>query len=136
MIHRATHSTTNLLLRRQCAAPVHMYQLAYKNPDLVPGTDFPLGSPHASDINLKFANTDKNLDFFLYADQSPGQLATARHMSELWAGFARHSYPTAKDVPRWLAYTPTTRATMWLDPTCKIIPDPDKPERLFWQNHP
>lgn len=46
----------------QQAAPVFMYQLAYKNPTLVPGTDFPLGSPHASDINLKFANTDKNLD--------------------------------------------------------------------------
>ena len=79
----------------QRAAPVFMYQLAYQNPTLVPGTDFPLGSPHASDINLKFANTDKNLDFFLYADQSPGRLATARHMSALWAGFARNGRPTA-----------------------------------------
>jgi carboxylesterase type B len=42
----------------QHAAPVFMYQLAYKNPTLVPGTDFPLGSPHASDINLKFANAE------------------------------------------------------------------------------
>ncbi|MFC7531780.1 hypothetical protein [Actinoplanes sp. GCM10030250] len=31
---------------------------AARNPTLVPGTNFPLGSPHASDINLKFANTD------------------------------------------------------------------------------
>lgn len=119
----------------QRAAPVFMYQLAYKNPDPVPGTDFPLGSPHASDINLKFANTDKNLDFFLYADQSPGRLATARHMSELWAGFACHSRPAAKDVPRWPAYTLKNRATMWLDADCKIVNDPDKYERLFWKNH-
>jgi para-nitrobenzyl esterase len=118
----------------QRAAPVYMYQLAYKNPDLVPGTNFPLGSPHATDINLKFANTDKNLDFFLYADQSPGRLATARHMSALWAGFARKGRPTAKDVPTWPAYTPKDRATMWLDADCKIVKDPDRDERLFWEN--
>ena len=86
----------------QRAAPVYMYQLAYKNPDLVPGTDFPLGSPHASDINLKFANTDKNLDFFLSADQSPGRLATARHMSELWPASPARAVPprrTCRDGP-------------------------------------
>jgi para-nitrobenzyl esterase len=116
-------------------APVYMYQLAYKNPDFVPGTDFPLGSPHSSDINLKFANTDKNLDFFLYADQSPGRLATARHMSALWAGFARTSRPTATHVPTWPAYTLKDRATMWLDAECKIVNDPDRDERLFWNNH-
>lgn len=118
----------------QRAAPVYMYQLAYKNPTLVPGTDFPLGSPHASDINLKFANTDKNLDNILNADQSPGRLATARHMSELWAGFARKGRPTANDVPTWPAYTLKDRATMWLDAACKIVKDPDKDERLYWQN--
>lgn len=37
--------------RAQHAAPVFMYQLAYPSPTLVPGTDFPIGSPHASDIN-------------------------------------------------------------------------------------
>jgi para-nitrobenzyl esterase len=118
----------------QHAAPVFMYQLACKNPTLVPGTDFPLGSPHASDINLKFANTDKNLDFFLYADQSPGRLATARHMSGLWAGFARYGRPTARRVPRWPAYTLKDRATMWLDAECEIVDDPDETERLFWEN--
>jgi para-nitrobenzyl esterase len=111
-----------------------MYQLAYKNPTLVPGTDFPLGSPHASDINLKFANTDKNLDSLLNADQSPGRLATARHMSGLWAGFARTGRPTARDVPAWPSYTPKNRATMWLDATCRIVNDPDRDERLFWKN--
>ncbi|MED7931672.1 carboxylesterase family protein [Nonomuraea sp. LP-02] len=115
-------------------APVFMYQLAYRSPTLVPGTDFPIGSPHASDINLKFANTDKNLDSFLYADQSPGRLATARHMSGLWAGFAHKSRPSAKDVPTWPAYTRERRATMWIDAECGIVNDPDKEERLFWEN--
>jgi para-nitrobenzyl esterase len=101
----------------------------------VPGTNFPLGSPHASDINLKFANTDKNLDFFLYADQSPGQLATARHMSGLWAGFARRGRPCAKDVPKWPAYTLEKRSTMWIDAEGKVVNDLDREERLFWESH-
>jgi para-nitrobenzyl esterase len=110
----------------QHAAPVFMYQLAYENPALVPGTDFPIGSPHASDIPLKFATTGAG---------PPGQLATARHMSGLWAGFAHHGRPTAADVPAWPAYTPKNRSTMWLDAECTIVDDPDKTERLFWENH-
>jgi para-nitrobenzyl esterase len=119
----------------QAAAPVFMYQLAYKNPTVVPGTNFPIGSPHASDIPLKFANADKDLGFFIYDDRSPGRLATAQHMSGLWAGFARKSRPYAKHVPRQPAYTPEDRATMWIDAECKIVNDPDRDERLFWESH-
>ncbi|MEU6375152.1 carboxylesterase family protein [Streptomyces sp. NPDC046909] len=118
----------------QHAAPVFMYQLAYPSPTLVPGTDFPIGSPHASDINLKFANTDKNLDYILNKDQSPQRLATARHMSGLWAGFAHRGRPTATGVPAWPPYTPQRRSTMWLDAECKIVDDPDKAERVFWDS--
>jgi para-nitrobenzyl esterase len=118
----------------QCAAPVFMYQLAYPSPTLVPGTDFPIGSPHASDINLKFANPDKNRDSILGVDQSPGRLATARHMSGLWAGFARNGRPSARHVPSWPAYSLERRATMWIDAKCRIVDDPDKEERLFWEN--
>ncbi|WP_229687330.1 carboxylesterase/lipase family protein [Micromonospora parathelypteridis] len=109
----------------QHAAPVFMYQLAYQDPTVVPGTDFPLGSPHASDIPMKFANVG--------LDQLPGKRATARHMSALWAGFAHYGHPTARGVPRWPAYTPKDRATMWIDTDCGIAYDPDKKERLFWQ---
>ncbi|GAA1656051.1 carboxylesterase/lipase family protein [Actinoplanes couchii] len=107
-------------------APVFMYQLAYPDPTVVPGTDFPLGSPHASDIPLKFANTP--------ADRPAGERATARHMSALWAGFAHDGHPNAPQVPRWPAYTPRTRATMWIDARCRIVDDPDRAERLFWKS--
>ena len=109
----------------QRAAPVFMYQLAYADPTLVPGTDFPLGSPHASDIPMKFDT--------LTGDTPPGQRATARHMSALWAGFARRGHPTAPGVPRWPAYSPRHRATMWIDAECKIVNDLDRQERLFWE---
>jgi para-nitrobenzyl esterase len=110
----------------QHRAPVFMYQLAYPDPTVVPGTDFPLGSPHASDIPMKFANVGAN--------ESPGKRATARHMSALWAGFARHGRPTGRGVPRWPAYTPEDRATMWIDAECRIVRDPDREERLFWKH--
>ncbi|MEU8238256.1 carboxylesterase family protein [Actinoplanes missouriensis] len=110
----------------QRRAPVYMYQLAYPNPEVVPGTDFPLGSPHASDIPLKFANTG--------GDRPAGERATARHMSALWAGFARDGRPHAPGVPRWPAYTRRDRATMWIDARCRIVNDPDQRERLFWEN--
>ena len=110
----------------QRRAPVFMYQLAYPDPTVVPGTHFPLGSPHASDIPLKFANTG--------ADRPAGERATARHMSALWAGFAHESRPHAPHVPTWPAYTLRNRATLWIDAQCKIINDPDRQERLFWEN--
>ncbi|MFI1996424.1 carboxylesterase/lipase family protein [Actinoplanes sp. NPDC020271] len=111
----------------QHRAPVFMYQLAYQNPTVVPGTDFPLGSPHASDIPLKFANTEPD-------PARPGQFATSRNMSALWAGFARHGHPAAPHLPNWPAYTPAKRATMWIDARCRIVNDPGREERLFWQN--
>jgi para-nitrobenzyl esterase len=117
----------------QRAAPAFMYQLAYQSPTLVPGTNFPIGSPHAADINLKFANPEKNRDDILGADQSRARFATARHMSALWAGFARYGRPVAPGVPAWPAYTPGRRATMWIDAQCRVVNDPDRAERLFWQ---
>ncbi|MBB2947241.1 para-nitrobenzyl esterase [Actinoplanes lutulentus] len=110
----------------QHRAPAYMYQLAYPDPTLVPGTRFPLGSPHASDIPLKFAT--------LSGDALPGRRATARHMSALWAGFARTGHPAAPGVPRWPAYTPKTRATMWIDADCTIVNDPDRIERRYWED--
>ncbi|RYE11330.1 MAG: carboxylesterase/lipase family protein [Hyphomicrobiales bacterium] len=122
---------------RQGAAPVYMYQLAYQSPTLVPGTTFPIGSPHAADINIKFANTDKNLASFLYADQSPGRLRTSLAMSAYWAAFARHGRPEATGLPPWPAYTLKARPTMWLDAEPRVVLDLDRQERLFWQDrHP
>ncbi|QNP68178.1 hypothetical protein IAG44_00980 [Streptomyces roseirectus] len=88
------------------AAPVFMDQLACPSPTLVPGTDFPIGSPHASDIALEFA----------HADQDPGSLLNADRS------------------PAWPACTPAGRATMWLDAECRIVRDPDRAERLYWHS--
>jgi para-nitrobenzyl esterase len=117
----------------QGGAPVFMYHLAYQSPVTVPNTDYPIGSPHAADINIKFANTDKNLDNYMYSDQSPERLATSEHMSALWAGFARTGVPHADGLVEWPAYDLEDRPTMWIDAKCKIVHDLDRAERLFWE---
>ncbi|GAA2698024.1 hypothetical protein Apa02nite_087500 [Actinoplanes palleronii] len=110
----------------QRRAPVYMYHLAYPDPTLVPGMDFPLGSPHAADIPLKFTT--------LSSDAVPGRQDTSRHMSALWAGFARTGHPAAPGAPHWPAYTSKSRATMWIDAECKVVHDLDKAERLYWED--
>lgn len=52
-----------------------------------------------------------------------------------WAAFARHGRPETKDLPRWPADTIEERPTMWLDAEPKVALDPDREERLFWENH-
>lgn len=118
----------------QVGAPVFMYHLAYQSPVTIPETDYPIGSPHAADINIKFANTDKNLDFYMYSDQSEERLATSAQMSALWAGFARTGVPHAEGVVDWPAYDLEKRPTMWLDAECRIVEDLDKAERLYWES--
>ncbi|KRA98022.1 para-nitrobenzyl esterase [Devosia sp. Root685] len=117
---------------KQGGAPVFMYHLAYQSPVTIPETDYPIGSPHAADINIKFANTDKNLDFYMYSDTSPERQATASHMSALWAGFARTGVPQAEGVVEWPAYDLETRPTMWIDAECRIENDLDAEVRKVW----
>ena len=117
----------------QGGAPVFMYHLAYQSSVTIPDTDYPIGSPHAADINIKFANTDKNLDNYMYSDRSPERLATSQQMSALWAGFARTGVPHAHGVVDWPEYDLESRPTMWIDATCRIVEDLDQPERLYWE---
>jgi para-nitrobenzyl esterase len=116
----------------QGGAPVYSYQLAYHSKTKIPGSEFELGSPHASDISMKFNTPETGQDFILGVDQSPERYQTARNMSALWAGFARTGVPHAEGVPEWPAYDLANRSTMWIDAECQVVNDPDKAERLYW----
>jgi para-nitrobenzyl esterase len=138
-------TTANSLLRgtiviaeRQLAqhgAPVYMYQLAYPSPEKWPWTDYPMGSPHASDIFMKFNTPDvvSAADPMLSIDQTPGRYKTAANMSTMWATFARTSHPGAPGQPVWPSYTLPERGTMLIDAQCRVVNDPDREERLFWE---
>ena len=58
---------------------------------------------------------------------------TAKHMSEMWATFAREGRPSAKGQPEWRPYALPERATMIFDSECRLESDPEGAERAFWQ---
>jgi carboxylesterase type B len=61
--------------------------------------------------------------------------ARDRAAHERTVGWLRSPWPpTATGVPTWPAYTLKDCSTMWLDAECKIVNDPDKAERLFWND--
>jgi para-nitrobenzyl esterase len=117
------------------SAPVYMYQLVYPSAEKWPWTDYPMGSPHASDIFMKFNTPDivSAADPMLSIDQTPGRFKTAANMSTMWATFARTNQPGAPGQPTWPGYTVAERGTMLIDTQCRVVNDPDREERLFWE---
>jgi para-nitrobenzyl esterase len=123
---------------REARAPVYAYLLDYRSPVPVPGTEFPMGSPHASDIFAKFdtvrqegaARMARNP---LTTDQSEARLQLARNMSSFWGSFARSGVPHAKGQPAWPPFTIERRETMMIDHACRIERDPEGKDRRFWQ---
>jgi para-nitrobenzyl esterase len=119
----------------QHSAPVFMYQLAYPSAEKWPWTDYPMGSPHASDIFMKFNTPDvvSAADPMLSIDQTPGRYKTAANMSTMWATFARTNHPGAPGQPAWPNYTLADRGTMLIDAQCRVVNDPNRKERLYWE---
>ena len=105
----------------------------------MPGTDYPVGSPHASDIGTKFDNVGPppgvpvHGDGGPFGDASPPKRRTAAKMSAMWAAFARTGRPSAPGQPEWKPYTLATRDTMLIDAQCRLVSDPEGAERRFWE---
>jgi para-nitrobenzyl esterase len=126
---------------RQAEAPVYSYILSYQSANTVPGTDYPVGSPHASDINTKFDNVAPLPPGApggggMFGDASPAKQRTAANMSAAWAAFARTGQPAIVGQPEWKSYTLARRETMLLDAECRLVSDPEGAERRFWQSEP
>ena len=85
----------------QRAAPVYLYNFGYKSEAKVPGTDYPMGTPHAADIAFKFNNVETPGPF---SGSRPERLVASRNMAELWTTFARTGRPAAAGQPAWPAY--------------------------------
>lgn len=115
---------------QQHTAPVYSYILDYRSPDLVPGTSFAEGSPHASDIAMKFNTASR------FGPTNPDRLQTARNMSAMWASFARTGKPGAAGQPEWKPYTLAGRETMIIDAKCRLENDPERLERQFLEKEP
>ena len=114
----------------QRSAPVYLYNFGYKSEAKVPGTDYPMGTPHAADIAFKFNNVETPGPF---SGSRPERLVASRNMAELWTAFARTGRPAAAGQPAWPAYDPVRRATMRIDTACTVIDDRDRAEREMWR---
>jgi para-nitrobenzyl esterase len=119
----------------QHAAPAFSYILDYRSSAKVPGTDYPIGSPHASDIPTKFDNVDPSAPAGggPFGDNSPERKKAAVNMSAMWAEFARTGVPAAPGQPQWKPYTIENRETMLIDAECRLVQDPEGDERRFWE---
>ena len=62
----------------QGGAPVYLYNFGYKSEAKVPGTDYPMGTPHAADIAFKFNNVGRRRIRSRATGRS-GSVAVAQH---------------------------------------------------------
>ena len=122
---------------RENGAPVYLYNFGYKSDRNIPGTDFPMGTPHAMDISYKFNNVQPPKEGEqprMFGDSSPESCQASHNMAELWTNFAKTGVPTAEGVPGWTAYNLEDRPTMRIDTECEIINDRYKIELDMWRS--
>ena len=123
---------------RQNGAPVYLYNLGYKSEVKIPGTDYPLGTPHAMDIRFKFYNEDIPKDESQpeagFGGSRPERFTASRNMAELWTSFARTGKPSAGGAPAWPDYNLKERSTMRIDTKCEVISNRYSIELDMWRS--
>ncbi len=95
-----------------------------------PNIHDPQKAAHASEIPFKFDHPEAMMS------KRPERFQAARNMSKAWATFARTGNPSHDEIPPWPAYTLDRRATMFLDAECNVVNDPNREERLVWNDIP
>lgn len=123
---------------KQAGAPVFVYNFGYKSEKLIPGTDYPMGTPHAMDISFKFNNERPPKDGepdrpSFFGGGRPERFTASHNMAAYWTGFAKTGNPHAKDLPKWPEYNLATRPTMRIDAECRVIEDRFSTELAMWR---
>jgi para-nitrobenzyl esterase len=123
---------------RQKGAPVYLYNFGYKSEMKIPGTEYPIGTPHAMDISFKFNNEVPPKEGepvrMSFGGNKPERYEASRHMAELWCNFARTGKPSAEGVPNWPAYDLINRPTMRIDKDCRVINNRFAIELDMWRS--
>jgi para-nitrobenzyl esterase len=118
---------------KQHGAPVYLYNFGYKTEIRIPGSDYPLGTPHAMDISFKFNNEVPEAGPSFFGGNRPERFIASHHMAELWTTFAKTGKPSAKEVPDWPKYDLVNRPTMRIDTKCEVINNRFAPEIALWK---
>ncbi len=123
---------------KQNGAPGYLYNFGYKSEVVIPGTDYPLGTPHAMDITFKFNNEvppkDGTSGRSYFGGSRPERFVASKNMAELWTTFASKGRPEAKGAPEWPAYNLVNRPTMRIDTKCEVINDRYAEELKMWRD--
>jgi para-nitrobenzyl esterase len=124
---------------KQGGAPVYLYNFGYKSEKKIPGTEYPMGTPHAMDISFKFNNEIPPRDGSapkesFFGGNKPERFIASHNFAELWATFAHTGKPAAKDAPDWPAYNLKDRPTMRIDYKCEVIKDRFHEELAMWRS--
>lgn len=123
---------------KQNGSPVYLYNFGYKSETLIPGTDYPMGTPHAMDISFKFNNEvppkEGSQPRMSFGGNRPERFVASHNMAELWTTFARTGKPAAEGVPEWPAYNFKDRPTMRIDTKCEVINDRFREELNMWRS--
>jgi para-nitrobenzyl esterase len=121
----------------QSGAPAYLYNFGYKNETKIPGTDYPMGSPHAMEISFKFYNEQPQKDGTTgksyWGGSKPERFTASHNMAELWSTFARTGKPAAKGFPDWPSYNLKDRPSMRIDTKCEVISNRFAEELKMWR---
>ncbi len=122
---------------KQQGAPAYLYNFGYKNETKIPGTEYPMGTPHAMEISFKFYNEQPQKDgspgTSYWGGSRPDRFIASHNMAELWSTFARTGKPSAKGAPDWPAYNLKDRSMMRIDTKCTVIDNRYAEELKMWR---
>lgn len=126
-----THSATILAERKvkQGGAPLYMYKVDWNSPVL----GGKLRSPHAVELPFVFDTVGVSAGL---VGAGPDQQKMAALMSSTFAAFARSGDPDVAGYPHWPRYTLIGRETFIYDIPPKVVSDPNRDQRLYWEKQP
>lgn len=111
----------------QGTAPVWVYQWDWATP----AYDGKFGAIHGIDVAASFHAVR---DTF-FAGQAEGRLMADR-LTSAWLAFARTGDPNNDLLPKWPTYDAQTRATMLFDSDTRVVDDPRRELREYWEQFP
>jgi para-nitrobenzyl esterase len=110
----------------QRGAPAFAYRYDWETPE---GGGH-MRSPHTIEIQFVFNNIkiagpliSKMTEAYALADKT----------SSAWVAFARTGNPNTPKLPRWPAYSASSRDTMLFNNECRVVKDPDSGSRLVME---
>ena len=112
----------------QGRAPVYLYQWDWAT-DAFDGR---WGAAHATDVSASFGNSRDTI--------MGGGRAAGRKLCDalvaMWTAFAATGDPNNPRMPHWPAFEPQGRATMIFNNAIRVVNDPNRELRLFWETQP